>query len=298
MFDLTEFLNENSIRYRENEPMKLHTSFRIGGNAKLFVEPQSENELALLVRSFYEHEVEFFILGNGSNLLVNDDGVSKVVIHLGKGFDSLVMLDETTIAASAGAPLSSVCKLALSKGLTGLEFAYGIPGSVGGAVYMNAGAYGGEMKDVVSSCSHIDKTGGFGLLKNDELSFGYRKSAYCANGCIVTNATFKLKKGDKNEIEERMNELLQKRIDKQPLNYPSAGSVFKRPEGYFAGALIEQSGLKGKIIGGAAVSEKHAGFIVNVGNATCRDVLELIEYCQKTVFEKFGVELETEIKRI
>lgn len=296
--NLIGFLEENSIRYFENEPMRIHTSFRIGGPARLFVEPQNEEELALLIKKCNESKTEYFILGNGSNLLVNDDGFQGVIIHLGRGFDTVELYDETTIAALAGASLSSVCKFALSKGLTGLEFAYGIPGSVGGAAYMNAGAYGGEMKDVVYSCSHIDEDGKSGLLKGDDLSFGYRKSAYCENGCVVTKVTFKLKKGVKNDIEVKMNEILQKRIDKQPLNYPSAGSVFKRPEGYFAGALIEQCGLKGKSFGGAAVSEKHAGFIINTGGATCNDVTELIEFCKKTVFDKFKVTLETEIKRI
>lgn len=298
MFDLKGFLEENSIRYRENEPMRLHTSFRIGGDASLFIEPLSPSELALIVEKCCENKIEYFVLGNGSNLLVSDDGITKPVIHLGRGFDSIEMPDETTIVAKAGASLSALCKYALSKELTGLEFAYGIPGTVGGAAFMNAGAYGGEMKDVVYSCSHIDYRGNFGSLKEERLDFGYRRSAYSENGFIITDVTFKLCKGHKDEIESRMNELLQKRIDKQPLNYPSAGSVFKRPEGYFAGELIERSGLKGKTIGGAAVSKKHAGFIVNVGNATCSDVAALIEFCRDTVFEKFGVTLETEIKRI
>ncbi len=298
MFDLIGFLDENSIRYCENEPMKLHTTFRIGGNARLFIEPQSEAELALVVKKCDGCNLDYFVLGNGSNLLVSDDGVSKVIIHLGKGFDLLEMPDETTIIAHAGASLSSVCRFALSNGLSGLEFAYGIPGSVGGAAYMNAGAYGGQMSDVVFSCGHIDKNGNYGCLSGDELSFGYRKSAYCSDDLIITRVFFKLKKGNKEDIEAKMNELIQRRIDKQPLNFPSAGSVFKRPEGYFAGALIEQSGLKGKRVGGAAVSEKHAGFIVNTGNATCGDVVELIELCRKTVFEKFKVNLETEIKKI
>lgn len=278
--------------------MKLHTSFRIGGKAKLFIEPQNEKELSSVIGTCNKNDIEYFVLGNGSNLLVSDEGVLKPVIHLGKGFDSLEMPDETTIVAKAGASLSSLCKLALSKELTGLEFAYGIPGSVGGAAFMNAGAYGGEMKDVVYSCAHIDRKGDFGSFGKDELAFGYRRSVYSENGFVITEVTFKLHKGNRDEIEGKMNELLQKRIDKQPLNYPSAGSVFKRPEGYFAGALIEQSGLKGKAIGGAAVSEKHAGFIVNTGNATCGDVTKLIDLCKSTVFEKFGVRLETEIKRI
>ncbi len=278
--------------------MKLHTTFRIGGNARVFVEPKDERELSGIVKKCRELSIEYLVVGNGSNLLVSDDGVSKAVVKLGGDFEKIEQVDETTVRAGAAVPLSVLCRFALSNGLSGLEFAYGIPGTVGGAAFMNAGAYGGEMKDVVSACEHMDSDGNFGKLSKNELSFGYRRSAYCENGSVVTFVTFKLEKGDKPQIEEKMNELLQRRIDKQPLSFPSAGSVFKRPEGYFAGALIEQSGLKGKKIGGAQVSEKHAGFIVNVGEATCGDVKELIEFCQKTVLEKFGVSLETEIKMI
>lgn len=292
------FLSENAIKFRENEPMKLHTTFRIGGNARLFIEPKNERELSLVVEKCRELSIEYLVIGNGSNLLVSDDEVEKAVVKLDGEFEKIEMIDETTVRAGAAAPLSALCRFALSNSLSGLEFAYGIPGTVGGAAFMNAGAYGGEMKDVVTFCEHLDANGKSGKLFEKELLFGYRRSAYCENGCVVTFVTFKLEKSEKALIEEKMNELLQRRIDKQPLSFPSAGSVFKRPEGYFAGALVEQSGLKGKKIGGAQVSEKHAGFIVNVGEATCRDVRELIELCRKTVFEKFGVSLETEIKMI
>lgn len=298
MKKVIDFLKSKNIKYLSDEPMKLHTTFRIGGNAPLFVMPQTIEELALLVRFLTENDVEFVTVGNGSNLLISDSGLDCVVVHLGDGFDSVKMVDETTIEAGAGASLASVCKMALANGLTGLEFAYGIPGSVGGAAFMNAGAYGGEMKNVTEKCAHVDLTGNIGSYSADELAFGYRTSVYGNGKHIITSVTFKLEKGNEADIRAKMNELMQRRKDKQPLEYPSAGSIFKRPEGYFAGALIEQSGLKGKQIGGAQVSEKHAGFIVNVGAATCNDVKSLIEYCQAEVKNKFGVSLETEVKML
>ena len=278
--------------------MKNHTSFRIGGPAELFIEPKTEKELSAVLKKCRENKTEYIIIGNGSNLLVSDDGISKAVIRLYGEFEKIELLDETTVKAGAGASLGSLCRFALENSLSGLEFAFGIPGSVGGAAFMNAGAYGGEMKDVVLSCSHIDREGNTGVFSKEQLGFSYRNSVYGENGFVVTGVTFKLQKGEKGAIEEKMNDLLSRRKGKQPLSFPSAGSVFKRPEGYFAGALIEQSGLKGKTVGGAQVSEKHAGFIVNIGSATCKDVKDLIEYCQKTVFDNFGVKLETEIKLI
>ena len=298
MKDLSAFLSENGISFSENEPMKNHTSFKIGGPAKLFIEPKTEKELSGVLKKCREDEIEYIVVGNGSNLLVSDEGLEKPVIKLSGDFEKIELLDGTTVRAGAGASLASLCRFALQNSLSGLEFAFGIPGSVGGAAFMNAGAYGGEMKDVVFSCEHIDENGEKGVLSKEQLGFSYRKSAYGENGFVVTNVTFKLQKGEKGAIEEKMNDLLGRRKDKQPLSFPSAGSVFKRPEGYFAGALIEQCGLKGKTIGGAQVSEKHAGFIINVGSATCKDVKDLIEFCQKTVFDKFGVTLETEIKMI
>ena len=295
---IIDYLNNNQIPYKQNEPMKLHTTFKTGGEADVFVSPENEEQLSELLTFCKGEEIKPFIIGNGSNLLVDDCGIDGVVIEIGDGFDFLELTDETTIIAGAGTSLAKLCRFALSNSLAGLEFAFGIPGSVGGAAFMNAGAYGGEMKDVVSKVNHLTSDGKPGCLYGDELSFGYRKSAYSENGFVVTSVVFKLQKGEKSEIEAKMNELLQRRKDKQPLEFPSAGSVFKRPEGYFAGALIEQSGLKGKRIGGAMVSEKHAGFIINYDNATTADVRELIAFCQKTVFEKFGVELKTEIRMV
>ncbi len=297
MKDLISALERKGISYKTDEPMKLHTTFKTGGPAKLFIVPKNEKELTEAVGLCKEHSVGIFVLGNGSNLLVSDDGINdKAVIYIGQAFDFINDIDECTFEAGAGASLASVCKYALSKSLTGLEFAYGIPGSVGGAAYMNAGAYGGEIKDVAIRCNHISLDGEKGFFEADLLDFSYRHSVYSEGGYIITSVVFSLTKGNKDEIESTMKDIFGRRKDKQPLEYPSAGSVFKRPEGYFAGALIEQSGLKGKRIGGAMVSEKHAGFIINYDKATTNDVVELIKHCQKTVKEKFSVELETEIR--
>ena len=299
MKELISKLSQANITFKTDEPMKAHTTFKTGGNASVFICPQNEKELSealIIIKSF---ELKPFILGNGSNLLVSDDGITdRPVIYIGEAFNSLKLLDENTIEVGAGATLSSLCRFALEHSLTGLEFAFGIPGSCGGAAYMNAGAYGGEMKDVVSRCNHIDFEGNSGFYSADELDFGYRHSVYSACDCVITSVVLTLEKGDKEEINAKMRELIGRRKDKQPLEYPSAGSVFKRPEGYFAGALIEQSGLKGKRIGGAMVSEKHAGFIINYDNATTKDVLDLVRFCQDSVMEKFGVMLEREIKSV
>lgn len=297
MTNFIEQLTLNEISFKQDEPMKNHTSFKTGGLATIFIEPKDENELSKVLKLCCENKIATFVLGKGSNLLVSDDGIKdRAVIHLAKGMDKIELIDETTILVGAGASLMSLCKFALANELTGLEFAYGIPGSCGGAAFMNAGAYGGEMKDVLYCCNHLDEEGNKGAFSGDELDLSYRHSVYSGKNFVITDLTLKLKKGNKTEIESKMNELMSRRKEKQPLEYPSAGSVFKRPEGYFAGALIEQSGLKGKKIGGAAVSEKHAGFIINVGGATTKDVTELIKHCQKTVKDKFGVDLETEIR--
>ncbi len=286
-----------NISYKIDEPMCNHTSFKTGGNAAVFVPIDSEDKLGRVLSVCKEEGKDVFILGKGSNLLVSDNGIrDRVVIHISTDFADMKLIDDTTIEVSAGASLASLCKFALANSLTGLEFAYGIPGSCGGAAYMNAGAYGGEMKDVVVRVNHIDKDGNRGFFSGDDLKFAYRKSAYTDSGLVITSLVLKLEKGNKDEIEATMTETMAKRVEKQPLEYPSAGSVFKRPEGYFAGALIEQSGLKGTRVGGAMVSEKHAGFIINYDNATTTDVIDLIRHCQKTVYDKFGVNLETEIK--
>ncbi len=276
--------------------MKAHTTFKIGGAARLMILPKSEEELSEAVKLCRENSVRYLPVGNGSNLLVSDKGIDAAVILLGKGFDEIKLIDETTVYASAGAQLIRVCTFALDNSLTGLEFAYGIPGSCGGAAFMNAGAYGGEMKDVLYRCDHIDKNGNKGFLEGEDMKLSYRHSAYYDNGCIVTGLYIKLKKGNKEEIRAKMTELMGRRKDKQPLEYPSAGSTFKRPEGYFAGALIEECNLKGASVGGAQVSTKHAGFVINTGNATCQDVLDLCKKVSDTVYREKGVKLEMEIR--
>lgn len=296
MNKLIEFLNNNQIEYLENEPMALHTTFKIGGAARLMVLPQTAEQIALTVKQCNTLGVRYMAIGNGSNLLVADEGIDACIILLGKGFDAIRLLDDTTIYAEAGAPLIKVCNFALEQGLTGLEFAYGIPGSCGGAAFMNAGAYGGEMKDVLYRCDHLDSDGNAGYLEGEALQLSYRHSAYYDNGCIVTGLYLKLQKGDPTAIKEKMTDLIGRRKDKQPLEYPSAGSTFKRPEGYFAGALIEQCGLKGTTVGGAQVSEKHAGFVINKGGATCGDVLDLCQHVSDTVKKETGVTLEMEIR--
>lgn len=279
-------------------PMKKYTSFKCGGNAKVLIIPDCVDNLKKIIDFCCSKNVKPLIIGNGSNLLVTDNGINGVVIKIGSKISKIELIDDTTIYCEAGASLKSLCMFALENSLSGLEFAYGIPGTLGGAVYMNAGAYGGEMKDVLYSCTHIDNNGVIGELSQDQLNLGYRRSAYTDNGFTVVSAVMKLKKADKTEIKEAMDDKLRRRKDKQPLEYPSAGSTFKRPEGYFAGALIENSGLKGYTVGGAQVSEKHAGFVINKGDATSTDVINLISDVQKIVYEKFGVMLETEVKII
>lgn len=282
----------------ENAPMSKYTSFKCGGNASLLIIPDSIGGIKMIIDFCREKGVEPLVIGNGSNLLVTDGGINSVVIKIGSKLSKIELIDDTTIYCEAGASMKSLCMFALENSLSGLEFAYGIPGTLGGAVYMNAGAYGGEMKDVLHACQHIDKDGEFGALEKDELDLSYRHSAYTDNGYTILSALLKMKKGDKAEIKEAMDLNLRKRKEKQPLEFGSAGSTFKRPEGYFAGALIEQSGLKGYTVGGAQVSEKHAGFVINKNGATATDVITLIRDVQKKVYEKFGVKLETEVKII
>lgn len=282
----------------KDAPMKKYTSFKCGGNASVLVIPDCVDSLKKIIDFCNSKNIEPLIIGNGSNLLVTDNGINGVVIKIGSDISKIELLDETTIRCEAGASLKSLCMFALENSLSGLEFAYGIPGTLGGAVYMNAGAYGGEMKDVLFSTTHIDLDGNIGELFQEDLNLRYRGSAYTDNNYTIVSAVMKLKKADKKDIKEAMDDKLQKRKEKQPLEYGSAGSTFKRPTGFFAGALIEQSGLKGYTVGGAQVSEKHAGFVINKNNATATDVINLIRDVQKIVFEKHGVMLETEVKII
>lgn len=282
----------------KDAPMKKYTSFKCGGNASFLIIPDSADSLKSIIEFCHLKKVTPLIIGNGTNLLVTDNGISGVVIKIGSKISKIELFDETTLYCEAGASLKSICMFALENELSGLEFAYGIPGTLGGAVYMNAGAYGGEMKDVLYSCTHIDNSGNFGEISKENLNLGYRRSAYTDNGFTVISAIMKLNKADKKEIKAAMDNKLQRRKDKQPLEYGSAGSTFKRPEGYFAGALIENCGLKGYTVGGAQVSEKHAGFVINKNNATSTDVINLIKDVQKIVYDKHGVMLETEVKII
>lgn len=281
-----------------DEPMKKHTTFRIGGPADIYVEPSFEQMVPLL-HFLKEAQAPFLIIGNGSNLLVSDDGIEGVVIALGKAMSEIsIDTRNDTVYAQAGAMLSAVANKAAREGLTGLEFASGIPGSIGGAVYMNAGAYGGEMKDIITSVQMLDETGTIKEVPVEDLDLSYRHSALMENGGIVIGACLKLQKGNTDEIEKNIAEIRQKRIDKQPLNFPSAGSTFKRPEGYFAGKLIDDAGLSGYTVGGAQVSEKHCGFVVNFNDATAADVLQLMADVDAKVYKKFGVHLVPEVRII
>lgn len=279
------------------EPMSRHTTFRIGGPADYFVLPHSSGELAAVIALCRESAVPWYVIGNGSNLLVGDKGVRGVVIQLFKNFQKIVIEEETAVL-QAGVINSLAAKRLLDAELTGFEFAAGIPGTIGGAVVMNAGAYGGEMKDIVSSVTVLDENGALQTLPADELEFGYRTSIVARRGYVVTEVTLALQRGCREEIAARMEELKERRITKQPLEYPSAGSTFKRPEGYFAGKLIMDAGLRGFSVGGAQVSEKHCGFVINTGGATAADVAALMEAVQDTVEKKFGVRLEPEVKRL
>ena len=280
----------------EHEPMARHTTMRVGGPAEILFSPASEGELLFAVREAKRAGTPFRIIGNGSNLLVLDGGLPGLTIRLGEAF-SKISVDGNQIRAQAGALLSRVAAAARDASLTGLEFASGIPGSAGGGVAMNAGAYGGQLSDVFEGCRALDpETGIISALSPAEMALGYRESAALSRGLIVTEAAFRLTAGDRSAIQAKMDDLSARRREKQPLNLPSAGSTFKRPEGYFAGALIEQAGLKGLRVGGACVSEKHAGFVVNDRNATARDVLDLIHLVQARVLEHSGVRLETEVR--
>ena len=293
---LIELCEKLNCEYAENEPMSKHTTFKIGGNARLVAYPENEDQVSALVKEANRLGIRLIAVGNGSNLLVDDGGIDACVMILDERMGEIKLIDDETIYAGSGAMLIRLCRFAYENGLSGLEFAYGIPGTCGGGAFMNAGAYGGEMKDVLVKCRHIDKDGNVGYLEKEDLKLSYRHSAYYDNGCIITGLYLKLKKGDKAEIKAKMDDLISRRREKQPLEYPSAGSTFKRPEGYFAGALIEECGLRGKSVGGAQVSEKHCGFVINRGSATCSDVLKLCKICSDTVYEKKGVKLDMEIR--
>lgn len=296
---LYEFLKSRGLQeyVMRNEPMSRHTTFRVGGAADFFVEIGSAKELLDIINYLTKTERPYFILGNGSNLLVGDKGYEGVILHLGERFNRIT-IEGNTITAQAGAMLSTVAKTAAKNGLSGMEFAAGIPGTIGGAVVMNAGAYEGEMKQIITKVTVMTKEGEILELDNGTMEFGYRTSIIKNRPFVVLSAVISLKKGDIAAIQSKMDDFNKRRKSKQPLEYPSAGSTFKRPEGYYAGKLIMDAGLRGYRIGGAQVSEKHCGFIINVGNATAADISELMDEVAEKVEEQFSVTLEPEIIRI
>ena len=281
----------------KDEPMKKHTTFRIGGPADYFVTPESKEEIQAIVELCKKEEIPYSVIGNGSNLLVSDDGFRGVIIQLYKNM-SHIEVEGNAIRAQVGALLSKIAAEALQNGLTGFEFASGIPGTLGGAVVMNAGAYGGEMKDVLTEVTALTQDGEVKVLKKEELDLGYRTSVVGKKGYIALEAVVELQKGNPDEIKATMDDLKERRTTKQPLEYPSAGSTFKRPEGYFAGKLIQDTGLRGFSVGGAQISEKHCGFVINKDHATAKDVAELMREVSDRVEAKFGVPLEPEVKKL
>ena len=292
--ELFNIISELECTVIKNAILSNYTTFKIGGPASLLVTPGNAEKTRAVLQLIRQMELPFFIIGNGSNILVSDNGFDGVVIS-SAGLDYCKTDDDGVINCGAGLRLVSLCKAAMEHELSGLEFAYGIPGSVGGAVYMNAGAYGGEMKDVLLECRHITSNSQAVMYTKNELDFAYRHSFYTDNEYYITDIKIQLKHGERHEIENKMVEIMNKRRNNQPLDLPSAGSVFKRPQNSYAGMLIEQCGLKGYAVGGAMVSLKHAGFIVNTGKATANDVKKLIEFIQDAVYRKTNVLLETEI---
>jgi UDP-N-acetylmuramate dehydrogenase len=290
---LLNILNKEDILI--DEPMSKHISFRVGGPADILVKPSSEDQIKDILTFAKKENIPYLIIGNGSNLLVRDGGIRGIVIKIAENFNDF-SIEGTTVTAQSGAMLSFMGKAIMRNNLTGFEFAAGIPGTLGGAIAMNAGAYGGEMKDIVKSVRLIDSQGNIVELSNEEMQFAYRKSILSKEEYIVLSAVMELKEGNYEEIRDIMKDLTNKRVTKQPLNLPSAGSTFKRPEGYFAAKLIDDSGLRGLTLRGAQVSEKHCGFVVNLGNAKAKDILDLMYVVKSTVKAKYGITLEEEVK--
>ncbi|MBQ3125298.1 MAG: UDP-N-acetylmuramate dehydrogenase [Clostridia bacterium] len=294
---MTEQFKEISPQLVANEPMSRHTTFKIGGEADMYVSVESVEELCALIRLAKEKDVYYTVIGNGSNLLVSDSGIRGLVIEIGQGLAEYEVKGNT-VYAQAGILLKKLASVAASESLSGLEEVSGVPGTLGGGIFMNAGAYGGELKDTVKKVTYVDDSGEMHTITNEECEFGYRKSIFSGGGKYIVSAELELKKGDGAEIAGKMADYTKRRREKQPISYPSAGSTFKRPEGNFAGTLIEKAGLKGYTSGGAMVSELHAGFVINNGGATAQDVIDVIEHTKKTVLEKFRVELEPEVRLI
>lgn len=292
---LSALCREYGCEIKIDEPLKNHTTFRIGGNCRAMVYVNSAESLQAFLSFLKTENIRYFVLARGSNIIAADEGFDGVILKIGRDFSEIRLLNETDIFCTAGASLMDVCLFALEKSLEGIEFAYGIPGTCGGALFMNAGAYGGEVKDIIKSAHYIDSTGKICEIQPEEMSLSYRHSLFAEHtDYVITDMIFSLKKGSPAEIKAKMDDLMERRRTKQPLEFPSAGSTFKRPEGSYASLLIEQCGLKGLSVGGAQVSTKHSGFVVNTGSATCGDVLELTEKVSRIVKEKTGFELELE----
>ena len=283
---------------RTGEPMNIHTTFRIGGCADYYVQPSSIEELQSLIQFLNKSDIEYCVIGNGSNLLVSDKGIRGVVIQLSDTFDEVEYIDDVTVKVMSGMMLSRLGNKLADKGLAGFEFATGIPGSVGGAVRMNAGAHGSEMKDIVKNITYMTRDGNIQIISNEEAKFEYRNSIFSQNDYIILEAEIQLRKGNPEEIRSKMDEYATYRKEKQPIEYPSAGSTFKRGNDFITAKLIDECGLKGYQIGGAQVSEKHAGFIINKGSATAEDVKKLMKYVEEQVYNKFGKKIEAEIEII
>ena len=288
------FLKDNQIQFLQNESLKKHITFKVGGEAKFVAMPQTKHQAANLFKFLKENNIKYYIIGRGSNVIFRDEEFDGVIIKT-SNMQNIEFIGEDKVYADSGVVLNVLCKTLQEKSLAGLEFCYGIPGNVGGGLFMNCGAYGGEISSAVCEVEYIDENGNFQKIDAKDCQFSYRHSIFQDNNWFITGCTFKLTKGDKTQILSFMEDIMQRRIDKQPLDKPSAGSSFKRPVGYFAAALIDECGLKGYSIGGAQVSEKHAGFIVNTGNATCNDIVALAEYVEQTVMQKKGVAIEKEM---
>ncbi len=294
---LLQELKGREIPFSEGEPLKRHTTFAIGGPCDFFVAPETEQQLEWTLSFCQTNQIPFFVLGRGSNLLVSDDGFRGLILSTER-LKRISLLPGYRIFCASGVPLSRLCKFALEHALSGLEFAYGIPGSVGGAIYMNAGAYGGEVGDLLCRADCICADGQRRSYARDELEFAYRTSRFQTENSVITAGVFQLSPADSDAVREQMEEYYRRRKEKQPLEFPSAGSTFKRPKGNYASALIEQCGLKGASVGGAQVSEKHSGFVINRENASCKDVEALIAKIQKEVFDKTGYVLECEVQQL
>lgn len=294
--DLELLCAKYDIKCERNVILADRCTFKIGGMAGLVVHPASEEHIYQILTAAARHKIPLLVMGRGSNLLISDDGFHGAVLHIGTQLSDIYLSGGDRITSQSGAALSQLCLFALDHGLSGLEFAYGIPGTVGGAIYMNAGAYGGEMKDVLISTRYVSSREGVGTLEGDDMRLSYRRSAYTGGNRVITSGVFQLKQDHKAAIRARMDDYMNRRKEKQPLDLPSAGSVFKRPEGAYASALIDECNLKGKRVGGAMVSQKHAGFIVNIGRATYIDVRNLIDYVQRQVKEQTGYDLECEVQ--